>query len=700
MDVKFAAFIDSYSEITILLDRTIDSDKKVFHLVDRGIKYDLEIVGAHDEFSFIKYRVKFLPFIELNRDYEVCDEMGNHAPLRSGSIVRTVEFENMFRYVGPLGCEYHHERSFFRIWSPVAKEIEVELVSGKQIARVPLSYVEKGLWEAEIMGDLEGYKYIYYVRVNESFVRINDPFALSSSANGKYNFVVDRNKFYKMHNKKPKFSGKYTDAIIYEASVRDFTCMRDDDQKGTYLGMIDNHVDSNGETRGLDYIKSLGITHLQLMPTYDFGDVDDLNKDFKYNWGYNPNQYFVPSGWYSKDPESPYLRINELLKLIDEIHGRGMRVNMDVVFNHVFDVVKFPFENLVPGYFFRVEMDGSLNNASGCGNVMASERFMASRFITDVLVYYARVYGVDGFRFDLMGLLDIGTLNHARKKLMAIDDKIMLYGEGWNMANPLPDELRPHMYNHKMVPGYAFFNDRYRDTLKGSQWNKSAGYCFGEEKSIYDLSSLFMGSCLECFKFDEPDQSINYVECHDNYTFYDYGKYVLELDDEKIYYATRLALGYVIFSIGVPFIHAGEEFMRTKMGIENSYSSKDAINKFDYSRRNKYKKLVDTLRDMISIRHEYEVFRMDDHKMIERKIHRLDGLAHKNSIGILLEDKDFNIIAYIKNDYSESEVDLHGYKLIFDGSRRCDIEGESFKFDKPGIYLLKREMKKWNLLQR
>ena len=698
MKSKFEAYIDSFKEITILIDRSLDKDKKQFYLVDKGIKFELEIIDAKDEFSFIKYVVKFLPFIELHKDYEIYDEDGNSSILHSGGIVRTVEFENMFRYLGPLGVEYHHKRTFFRIWSPVAKELEVELVSGKMIQRIPLNYIEKGLWEAEVEGDLEGYKYIYYVRVNGKFHRINDPYAIASTANGEYNYVVNENRFYKMKNPKPAFSGRYTDAIIYEASVRDFTCSRDDDKRGTYLGMIDETVDSIGEARGLDYIKSLGVTHLQLMPVYDFGDVDDLNKDAKYNWGYNPEQYLVPSGWYSKDPESPYLRINELLKLIDEIHGRGMRVTLDVVFNHVFKVKEFPFENLVPGYFFRMDMDGNFNNASGCGNVLASEKFMASRFITDALIYGMKVYNLDGYRFDLMGLLDIGTMNHARKRLLQIDDKMMVYGEGWNMPNPLPDELRPHMYNHKMIPGYAFFNDRFRDTLKGSNWGKNGGFCFGGERSSFDLANLFMGSCVECFKFDEPDQTINYVECHDNYTFYDYGKYVLELPDEEIKDAAVLALSYVVLSLGVPFIHAGQEFLRTKMGIENSYSSKDAINKIDYSRRNKYKDVVDTLRDLISIRKEYEAFRIDDEKLIEKKIHKLEGLTKHNTIGMLIEEDDCNLVVVIQGDNKETKVNLSKCNLIFDGHHRCEkyIE-DGYTIKKPGLYIIRKERKKWNL---
>ncbi len=696
MQGKIEAFIDSYEFITILVDKSIDNDEKEFTLIDGKTKKKLEVLNHYEEYYFNKYTVKFIPSIKLHKDYKITDELENETSLKSGSIIRDPKFEEEFYYDGPLGVTYTKEATTFRIWSPVAKEIYIELNDHGKSKRHNLKYQSRGLWEVVVNGDLDSIGYIYFVRVFDRFIRINDPYAIAASANAMINYVVDPDKFYKMKYDKPEFSGEYTDAIIYEASIRDFTQGLEGKLKGTYLGMVDNTVDSNGEARGLDYIKSLGITHLQLLPVFDFGGVDDINKDKEYNWGYNPVEYFVPSGWYSVNPNDPYSRINELLELVDECHKRGLRVVYDVVFNHVYKHELFAFDNLVPGYFFRIDADGRLSNSSGCGNVIASERLMTRRFIKDVLVYITKTFKASGFRFDLMGLLDIDTLNEAYEEIIHYDSNMMVYGEGWNMMNPLPDEKRAHMYNHKKLHNYAFFNDRFRDFVRGSQWNMTNGFALGNERNNFDLNHLIMGSCIDYYKFDEPTRSINYVECHDNYTFYDYCKYHSGLDEKNIKNASRLAMELILISEGIPFIHAGQEFFRTKMGIENSYNSEDKINKFDYARRNKSLQNIETLRDLIAIRKEFKLFRLSNSVAIERKVHPLDGITTGNSTGIFFEDKENKMILYIKNDYKDSELFSTGYKLIFDGKRRCEISKNAHVFKQPGIYIFRKDKKVWN----
>ena len=380
------AYIDSYELISVLVEKSLCYPIKVFYLVDGDKKKKLEYLDlAEDCYEFYKFRMKFDNSIELNKEYIIEDECGNRCFLRSGSIIRSPEFERRFAYDGPLGVEYHKEYSIFRVWSPVAKKVTVEIYNKSKKDRYDFYYTSKGLWECIVEGDLEGLGYLYFVKVNERTQALLDPYAIASSENSKFNYIVDKNKFYKMKYKVPEFSGKYTDAIIYEASVRDFTNQLKSNKAGTFLGMVENTPTKEGPT-GLDYISSLGVTHLQLLPTYDFGGVDDIDKDSKYNWGYNPEQYMVPCGWYSLHPEDPYSRINELLELIDECHKRGLRVIMDVVFNHVFHWKSFGFEKLVPGYSYRVNGDASVNNASGCGNTMATEKHMISRFICDTLV--------------------------------------------------------------------------------------------------------------------------------------------------------------------------------------------------------------------------------------------------------------------------------------------------------------------------
>ena len=693
---KIEAYVDSFKEITILLDKAEFSENKSFRLIDRNnTVINLELINYWEEYEFYKFIAKN-PDVILHEEYFVVDEKDNRGLLRSGAVVRDPLFDEYFSYDGPLGMEYSKKRTIFRIWSPVAKGIYIEVNKNGENIRYDLVYSKRGLWSVEIFGDFECAIYAIYVKVFDEYRRIKDPYALSSTANGEYNYIVDVNKFYKMKYPKPKFSGVYTDAVIYEASVRDFTYYLDDDQRGTFLGLLENRPTEGGPT-GIEYIKSLGITHLQILPVFDFAEVDDLNKDKKYNWGYNPEQYFVPSGWYSKNPNDPYSRINELLELIDNCHKNGIRVIFDVVFNHVYRHEEFPFDYLNPGYNYRVDEYGKMSNASYCGNDFATEHYMCSRFIRDVLNYYAKIFNVSGFRFDLMGLIDTDTLNKAYASLSAIDKNIMVYGEGWNMGSPLPNEKRSHMYNYQKIPNYAFFNDRFRDFVRGNQFDRIPGYCFGNYKEEwFDLYHLVLGSCYDYYKFSNPCQSINYIECHDNYTLYDFAKIYLGGNQNEVEDGARLGLSMVILSEGIPFIHAGQEFLRTKQGVENSYNTKDAINKIDYERRDKYINLVNTVRDLISIRKEYSCFRMSSVEEMKKRIYPLSGLTNEGLAGCLLKEDKTELVVILKNDRIEKDINLESFVMIFDGFKKCNIKDNKYLIKEPGVYIFKGDNDRWN----
>lgn len=696
MKEKIKAYIDSFEELTILVDKEAYKEKKIFYLLNKKSKIKLEILYSYEEELFYKFVVKNLDLIQLHKEYYIVDESDNKCLLRSGSVVRSPLFDKKYKYDGPLGVEYHNDKTIFRVWTPVAKEVEVEISNrNASVKRLPFSYKKNGLWECVVEGDLECYTYCFYVRVFEEFKCIQDPYAISSSANGMKNYVIDINKLYKMKHQTPSFTGSYTDAIIYEASIRDFTYYLKNENRGTFLGMIENHPTKSKLPTGIEYIASLGVTHLQLLPIFDFGGVDDIEKDSQYNWGYNPEQFFVPCGWYSKNPDDPYSRINELLQMVDECHRLGLRVNMDVVFNHVYKFEEFPFDYLVPGYNFRVGIDGQMSNASFCGNDFASERYMCSRFICDCLEYYTKVFHVSGFRFDLMGLLDVTTLQNASKRLRKIDSTIMLYGEGWNMNNPLPDEDRPHMFNHYKIPEYAFFNDRFRDFIRGSQHAHFGGFAFSGGRGLFDLYHVLLGSCLDYYKFHHPTQSLNYVECHDNYTIYDYGKTYLRLNEEQVFDAARLALEIVIISQGIPFIHGGEEFYRTKQGVENSYNTKDSINSINYEQRDKHKSLVQTTKDLIEIRKEYDVLRLQTSMDIKKRSHTLEGLTNFHTFSYILEADNYYLFVVIKNERKDCEVTL-SETMIFDGYHKCSIKKEKYNLNAPGVYLFKGESSKWN----
>ena len=687
---KLDAYIDSFEYLTVLIDENYYSKRNKLFLFDGENKKALEVIDFYKEHDFYKYIVKN-PGVLLNKDYEVGYSNGVKGILRSGSIIRDPRFDEIFKYDGPLGMEYSKKETIFRAWSPVAKEMYILVTKNDKEERFDLKYTEKGVWEVKLIGDYECAKYLIYVRVFDTFEKTLDPYALSSGANALYNYIVDKNKFYKMKYEKPHLTGMYTDNIIYEASVRDFTYYLNGESKGTFLGMVENHPTKTNEPTGLDYIKSLGVTHLQLLPTFDFEEVDDLKKNSLYNWGYNPHQYFVPCGWYSKNPDDPYSRINELMELIDECHKRGLAVNMDVVFNHVYKVEEFPFESLVPGYAYRVDEFGHRSNASYCGNDFASERYMCRRFIIDVLEYYTSLFKVSGFRFDLMGLIDIDTMNEAYEKLSKIDSSIMMYGEGWNMDNPLPIDLRATMINHYKIPNYAFFNDRFREQIRGSQFDKIKGFVFDNDNDVFDAYHLALGSCLSYFKFNEPTQTINYVECHDNYTFFDYGTTSLMADEYQVIDAARVAMSIILVSEGVPFIHAGEEFFRTKQGVENSYKSRGLINKFSYSRRDKYIQGVRMVQDLISIRKDYPVFRLNTAKKIANQVHTLMGFNDEHRTGFVFIDDKYELFVIIKNDYKDDTLEVGDVTLIFDGYKRCDFKVNNYTFKNPGVYILRKD---------
>lgn len=692
--LKQQAYIDSFEYITVLIDKAEYVDGKRFFLLRNRKKTPLETLYHHADGPYHKYILKNIPEIELHLDYTIVDEINNKCRLQSGSIIRTKEFDDKFKYDGPLGYEYHKTYSIFRVWSPVCKEIRLEIIKDNGSEFYDYKYTNKsGVWECAVFEDLEYAKYVLHARVHDKFSRILDPYAIASGANAEYNYVIDPEKLYKQETPIPAFSGDITDAIIYEASIRDFTYNLEDGKASTFLGLSDNGKTNSGLNKGLNYIRDLGATHLQLLPTFDFEGVDDKDKDTEYNWGYNPLQYLVPCGWYSENPDDPYSRVNELLMLIDECHKKGLRVVMDVVFNHVYRWEDFAFDHLVPGYFFRVELDGSLSNATGCGNVIATERYMTSKYIVEALKFYAKYYKVSGFRFDLMGLIDINTLNKAHEELDKIHKGIILYGEGWNMNNPLPDEQRAHMYNHYKMPAYAFFNDKYRDSLRGNQWDSSRGFALGSPYSIFDISHLLSGSCIDFFKFYSPKQTINYVECHDNYTFFDYAKKV-GLSDKEAYDASRLALQMIIVSQGVPFIHAGQEFFRTKNGIENSYNASDNVNKFDYERREMFVDNVLAIKDLISIRKEYEIFRHKTSKDIYNRVHILEGLSDYHTIALMLEDHNFDLILFVKNNYESRLIPLK-LEMIYDSHKRMSETKHEFIINTPGVYIFKKEKHVW-----
>lgn len=679
----FDAYLEDFKEIKIIINRRYDlNDFRIF-LRDVESQSQLSVIRKEYVYNDIHLYCRSVEDVNPYLDYCIDIESIGLSNLKLGRITRSNDFDDKFYFKGWLGFKYTKKYTTFRVWSPVVKELKIVLND----IEYPLTYTENGVWEVKVEGDLDSYRYYYLYRINEKFHKTLDPYAISSSSNNEFNYVIDSKKTYQnkySFYKHDEF--KFTDAIIYELNVRDATSKVKCDDFGTYDALSNSVVTDYG----LGYIKNLGITHLQLMPIFAFGGVDEnihncCDSKFRYNWGYNPMQYNVPSGFFSKFPDDPYERINELKRLIDAIHSLNIGVNMDVVFNHVYDNNWFPMEKLVPGYTFRTDDRGYLTNSSWCGNDLRTEHLMVRKLIVDSINYYQTFYKIDGFRFDLMGLIDIDTINIIKKNIKKINPIAMIYGEGWNMDVKLSHDKRANMNNCDKLLGVGFFNDCFRNNLRGN--SSELGYSMGKKISRKHLLQLLRGYNHYNGQFVDASQSVNYVECHDNYTFYDLCKLNLpRLDDKKIADFARLSLGLVMFSQGIPFIHAGEELLRTKELIDNTYNESDDINGINWYKENA---ITDTLKDLIKIRKEYPVFRSVDKLKINKQV--LLEEYGKISKFRLIDDQYNELQLIVSNNYEEiDEYFAPGTTLIFDGQRIQNKDVQMYTINKPGVYLFKK----------
>lgn len=611
---SFYCYLDNFDEITIIIPMKNYRDNNAYRLIGEDEAIEIVVREKINLGGEVKLVCSFDAYIHLEKLYYIENEEGDRSELQTGKIVRTELFDNIYRSKKTdLGFTYTTDSTKFKLWSPVAKKVTLELVSPDGVQTMhEVPYTSSGVWRIVVDGDLERYRYRYHVYVNTKEQIVGDAYAVASDANGIYAYVVDKAKTYRMKHRF-EFSGDPLDAVIYEASIRDFSMdpsvpFR---HRGKYLAWTETGLKTKGgRPAGIDYLKDLGITHVQLMPFFDFDGVDELDPDRFYNWGYNPKQYNVPEGWFASDPNDPYARIDELKQLIDALHEKGIGVIMDVVYNHVYDAFDFPFEKLIPGYAYHVDRQGIYTNHSGCKNDLATQRKMVRKMILDSVKYWVEEYKVDGFRFDLMGLIDTETMNEVRQELYDLSPRILVYGEGWKMHSSNQADRMAHMTNKQVLYTIGFFNDRFRETVKGKTFEPTVpGFATGGATDAIALKHVILGSALNRHLFKYTSQSINYVECHDNMTFFDKAL-TMTKDLETIRKQALLSASMVILSQGVPFLHSGQEFLRTKFGVENSYDSGDVINRLDWSSFDQYHENVEFLKALIALRKQYGVFKL------------------------------------------------------------------------------------------
>ena len=557
------------------------------------------------------------------------------------------EFEAAYTYTGAdLGATWTLEKTFFRLWAPTAEEVTLCLYrtgdphADDLMEQIPMHSDVQGTWIAEKEGNLNGVYYTYRVLVDGKMSEACDPYARTTGINGERAMVIDlasTNPQGWDADTDPNGGLSITDAFIYELHVRDLSMHRSSriKNKGKYLGVIEpDTTTKSGHPTGLNHMKKLGITHLHLLPVYDYGWTDESARSPKYNWGYDPVNFNVPEGSYSSNPHDGFVRVKEFKQMVKGLHDNGISVVMDVVYNHVFEAKDFCFNRIVPDYFSRTYEDGTYSDGSCCGNDTASERSMVSKYIVDSVKYWADEYHIDGFRFDLVGLIDIGTINALMAEVKKDHPNVIFYGEGWSMpTHPTKPnvELCVQPNSHK-VPGFAFFSDTIRDLMRGSVfYDDEPGYVHGALVSKDELEACFMGVPQWCA---EPCQSVNYVSCHDNNTLFD--RLALAAPDtpaEILIRMNNLAAAFSILSQGVPFMQAGEEMLRTKPGKksrfdENSFRSPDKVNsiKWEDLDKEEYRANVDYYRGLIAFRKAHKALR-------SRKRDQVWNTVHPVSIG-------------------------------------------------------------------
>ncbi|MCL2560351.1 MAG: type I pullulanase [Turicibacter sp.] len=658
---KIYSYLDEHHKITLLInDAAKESVRGPFSLIDKttGETIELMVNKVTELFGGIKYTLTIHGFITFYHTFELVDSGDLKTPLLLGGITRTEWFDQQFDASNAaLGMFYAPSQTTFRIWSPTASQISVILYQDDEQSYDMTSNLN-GIWKVTIPGDLEKVRYRYRITQSQQVREVTDPYGIASTANGTHSVVVDLRKTTPLLAPRPTIK-QATDAVIYEVSIRDFTIHETApvNHRGQYLGLAE-----------LDYLKDLGVTHIQILPFFDFEGVDELAPTESYNWGYNPSQYNVPEGSYATDPTDPYARINELKTLIDTLHEQGLGVIMDVVYNHVYERWTFPFEGIVPTYFYRYNRDGFATNSSGCGNDIASDRRMVRKFILDSVKFWLHEYKLDGFRFDLMGLLDIETMNEVRKICDAVDPNILLYGEGWNIPVELPEHKRATLHNAHHMPRISHFNDTFRDVIKGSTFDHlERGLVLGNTGLIDKGKHLLAGSSGrvvgEGFKFFKPVQSVNYVECHDNHTFWDRAKISnADESDDILRRRQLLATAMVVFAQGIPFIHGGQEFFRTKFGVENSYRDSDEINAIDWAEVHRHKSEIDLFKGYLEIRKAHGAFRFQTSALVKKHVQLSD--YENSAIEYVLKD----VAAY--GPYEEVRVffNLKDYPLIIEES--------------------------------
>lgn len=628
--------------------------------VDFGSNYEVEVTFSEDK-SVVKSAVSI------------------------ASLYTTNEFNNAYYYDGELGAIYSKESTTFKVWSPVSSSIVLKVYKegtdngNGPIATVEMTKGDKGVFSATLEGDYAG-KYYTYTVTNAQYpdgFEIVDPYAKSAGLSGVRGQIVDFDATNpEGWEKVSPIAYDRKELVVWETHVADVTSSKtwtgNELYRKKFLGMIQSGTTyTEGDvtvSTGFDHIKELGVNAVQLIPIFDQANNEGSPA---FNWGYNPLNYNVLEGSYSTNARDGYTRITEFKQLVQAFNAEGINIIMDVVYNHVNSANGSNFDVLMPGYYFRYNTNGTLSNGSGCGNEMASENKMARKFIVDSICFWAEEYNLGGFRFDLMGLHDLETMNEVAKALKEINPNIVVYGEPWAGGSSVyPEDDRALQSNIHKVPGVGQFNDQMRDALikGGLNSSSSKGWITNASKvNSEDMEKILMGLKGQTSStITDPNQTLNYVTCHDNFTLYDRIVAAGIKDEETIEKMALLSNAVVLTSNGTTFILAGEEFLRTKGGDHNSYASSYEVNELNYALKVQHQELFKSYQALIKFKIETGSLHLEKDEM---SAYTAMSVAGGSVIEITFHDaqtdRDYKII-HANGTVKDYTADFAGYTLVLD----------------------------------
>ena len=691
-----SAKIDSLSDIAFTTNIKMENiTEKDIQIVNEETGEGLTVEQVTLAEDGLSGTIKVKEAIDLNTTYTVTITGFQGANLTMGKIFESEAFEQAYTYDGELGAVYSKEQTVFTLWTPTASNVQLALYGtdgsdytceAKEI--IDMEKGPNGSWSATVPGDLNGTFYNYLVTNDGTVNEVVDPYAKALGVNGMRGMVVDLDATDPEgweKDEKPVLEDP-TDSIVYEMHIRDFSISENSgvtlEYRGKYNGVWEDGTTIPGTDvkTGVDHLKELGVTTVHLLPTFDHQSIDETKLDVpQFNWGYDPKNYNVPEGSYSSDPYTGTIRIEEFKQMVMELHKAGIRVVMDVVYNHTGATTDSNLNLAVPNYYYRQNAQGGFANGSGCGNETASERSMVGRLIVDSVAYWAEEYHIDGFRFDLMAIHDIDTMKEVRAAVDAIDPTILLYGEGWTGGDsPLPEDQKATKANTVKFGDLqiAAFSDDIRDGIKGSVFDAAAGGFINggtdyEETIKFGVVASTPNDQIDYSKVknqtqpwaNQPYQTISYASAHDNLTLWDKLQSTNPNDSEEaLIQLNKMSAAIVYTSQGIPFMQAGEEMARTKVNPdgslnENSYNAPDSVNQIDWTRKVEYSDLYEYYKGLIQMRKAHKAFHMNTTEEIQNNLTFLNT-NQKNVVAYTLNGKavgdDWETIAVAFNANEEA----------------------------------------------